>query len=1536
MRKNPLVLNIIFFLCFELIAMTVSHAEVVDYEKLVGNVYGKVIDASTDKGIPHAKIFLVEEALVKANEVDNNPEVFQSNEGAFVFPDISLTNVETTTNSKGEFLINSIPTPFPFKKYTIVAMAEGYDATILDQVRILPGASMSLKVEFSLTKGKNLVKVYFATDKDGSFKYRHEEIVVQKIKRPEEFTATSVSSTVYATREGLVGHTTANGHVIQERDRFVALPSVRSLCSKDGHEYEVRVSYGTETVTVPVWDVGPWNTKDDYWNPSSEREMWQDLPQGLPEAQAAFQDGYNGGKDQFGRTVMNPAGIDLADGTFWDDLGMINNDWVEVTYLWIDTPANPIFPETAIKTKDSTSPYATTKNAFMQGNQYNGQCTWYVYGRVIELAESGHLDSSAATIMYNAFWGETGRNAKNWPDFLGGEWTPTTSTPLPMDKRKPGMIAVWIGGTHGHVGFVEEISADKSRYRLTDFNRGLTENYKNAWYNFVGTSDYLLGTYPSFYQLPLPDVGPSWPPPNYSYIKLPGGGVPYYMYQRRGSTDYKFQIASAEILYNMRNQEGFTGDDIYEYSQSDLDKAVTKGKIGESGCIMKSREGDPYPSNPDTDSSTVFVQEGTNTLRPIVDFQTLERMNKGNEDVPLVPKTTFTGSFHNYSVGSKYGPNLTVQSISAPSSAILGESIEVSCTEKNDGDVWTEAHRNKVYLSSDSTITSSDHQLYVYDIGSNISPNSTRSFSASGYIPSDISPGTYYIGVVLDVNDSEKETDEEDNNDNPSQIEILSPPPSTPTLNNIANGECGDYTVSWNSVSGATNYTLQEKKNSGSWQQIYSDPNTQKSFSGKPAGTYSYQVKACNTECSGWSGTKSVTVTGAPSTPTLYSVSNPDCGNYTVSWSSVSNATSYILEQKKDSGSWQQVYSGSETQKSFSSKEKGTYCYRVKATNACDESSLSNEQCATVTGKPDIPTLYSIDNSDRDGNYIVSWSSVSSATSYTLQEKKDSGSWTDVYNGSGTQKSISGKTAGIYCYHVRASNNCGDSSWSDEQCTTVGDDLVAYAGADKTICNPNNGGTHAVQIGGAPTASGGAPDYEYNWTPSTGLNNTSIANPTASPTTTTTYTVTITDANNATATDSITVFINPELIANAGENVTIDEGESTTVGGSPTASGGTPDYEYNWTPSTGLNNPNIANPVASPDVTTTYAVAVTDAIGCQNSDSVTVTVGESCFYVDIDCDGDVDVFDILLVAAVWGCEGNDACYDEKCDVNNDEAIDVFDILEVAKHWGEESPFETVAPSLITVDKTSYPATVHLQASTPQITVGDSFNIELLALLPFAVQAFEFQIAYSQNAYASNKPVVRFETFEGGNLLTDKNGTVIHLGPKIDHAKGKIAYGGILLGKNVNGKSPDRLANITITALLPGDCQIAISDIKLVSSDYNLIPIKIANPIKLHIKTKPPKQTALLQNYPNPFNPETWIPYQLADAGDVKIQIYDVSGKLVRTFDLGYQDAGYYQDKASAIYWDGKNEYGEAVASNVYFYTIITENFKATRKMMMLK
>ena len=104
---------------------------------------------------------------------------------------------------------------------------------------------------------------------------------------------------------------------------------------------------------------------------------------------------------------------------------------------------------------------------------------------------------------------------------------------------------------------------------------------------------------------------------------------------------------------------------------------------------------------------------------------------------------------------------------------------------------------------------------------------------------------------------------------------------------------------------------------------------------------------------------------------------------------------------------------------------------------------------------------------------------------------------------------------------------------------------------------------------------------------------------------------------------------------------------------------------------------------------------------------------------------------------------------------------------------------------------------------------------------------------------------------------------------------------------------------------------------------------------IHVEA-PPKETVLLANYPNPFNPETWIPYQLSEPAEVTVSIHASDGKLVRTLELGQVPAGTYQNRSRAAYWDGRNAQGEPVASGVYFYTLLADDFKATRKMVIRK
>jgi YVTN family beta-propeller protein len=91
------------------------------------------------------------------------------------------------------------------------------------------------------------------------------------------------------------------------------------------------------------------------------------------------------------------------------------------------------------------------------------------------------------------------------------------------------------------------------------------------------------------------------------------------------------------------------------------------------------------------------------------------------------------------------------------------------------------------------------------------------------------------------------------------------------------------------------------------------------------------------------------------------------------------------------------------------------------------------------------------------------------------------------------------------------------------------------------------------------------------------------------------------------------------------------------------------------------------------------------------------------------------------------------------------------------------------------------------------------------------------------------------------------------------------------------------------------------------------------------------QFALDPNVPNPFNPTTTIRYSIAQAGDVNLVIYDVTGRLVRTLVNEKQQPNTYR-----VVWNGVNDHGQPVASGMYFYKLTAGKYHQTRKMMLLK
>lgn len=188
----------------------------------------------------------------------------------------------------------------------------------------------------------------------------------------------------------------------------------------------------------------------------------------------------------------------------------------------------------------------------------------------------------------------------------------------------------------------------------------------------------------------------------------------------------------------------------------------------------------------------------------------------------------------------------------------------------------------------------------------------------------------------------------------------------------------------------------------------------------------------------------------------------------------------------------------------------------------------------------------------------------------------------------------------VYTLTVTDANNC---------VSTSRDTIIPYpqltvdAGANRNACVGSS-----ITLGGTPTVSNGTGPYNYSWTPTTGILNPTSSNPSLTVTVARTYYVTVTDANGCTNRDSVIITLFPQPRANVGEkNKVICSGSNTTIG-SGVATNGTAPYTYSWSPGTGLNNPALPTPTASPTQTTLYILTVTDANNCTVRDTVTVTV----------------------------------------------------------------------------------------------------------------------------------------------------------------------------------------------------------------------------------------------------------------------------------------------------------------------------------------
>lgn len=329
------------------------------------------------------------------------------------------------------------------------------------------------------------------------------------------------------------------------------------------------------------------------------------------------------------------------------------------------------------------------------------------------------------------------------------------------------------------------------------------------------------------------------------------------------------------------------------------------------------------------------------------------------------------------------------------------------------------------------------------------------------------------------------------------------------------------------------------------------------------AGVYTVTV----TDNGGCTAIQTVTITEPTAITSTLTAVDATCGN--------NNGTASVTPTG-GTGPYTYLWSNTQTSQQITGLGAGTYSVVITDANGCTSTASG---IVNNSGAPNVALSTSSDVTCFNGtNGMASVLATGGTGPYTYN-------WSPS---GGTGSSASGLGAGTYTCVVTGSDGCSNSLTVSISQPAI---IVATTTSAPEDCNSLNGSA-------AISVSGGSPGYVLLW--STGSSNDTITGLGAGS-----YTCTITDANGCTMATTVLVGASGSVTANAGVDVTILQGQSTGL----TGSGGT---SWSWTPGNTLDCPTCQNPTATPSVTTTYILTVTDSLGCTDTDTVTV-------FVDIQC-----------------------------------------------------------------------------------------------------------------------------------------------------------------------------------------------------------------------------------------------------------------------------------------------------------------------------
>jgi len=297
-------------------------------------------------------------------------------------------------------------------------------------------------------------------------------------------------------------------------------------------------------------------------------------------------------------------------------------------------------------------------------------------------------------------------------------------------------------------------------------------------------------------------------------------------------------------------------------------------------------------------------------------------------------------------------------------------------------------------------------------------------------------------------------------------------------------------------------------------------------------------------------------------------------------------------------------------------------------------------------------------------------------------------------------------------------------------------------------------------------------------------------------------------------------------------------------------------------------------------------------------------------------DNQVGLDDFFIFADMFGLEAEDKGFDPAFDLTPNNRIDLLDFFVFADHFGRT--LGTAGKVVPLVAGLNSDARLYLDAGGELARVGEELAIAVNLEEFVDLKGYGFSLAYDSQSLEfigtrnGEDNILGESEFARPRVLSQGDGevTIAAFGATVSEGD---------LGLHLIFRS---LREIEVTFIEVTDGQLRDGNFGL-----NAIP----TPVSVRVETRP-EVYALSDNYPNPFNPETTIKYQLPEAGDVRLEVYNMLGQVVTTLVDKQQAAGRY-----VHLWQGTNDNGNSVGSGIYFYRIqVGGEFQSVRKMLLLK